>query len=111
MKHSLDGMPLHPACFAIFTVELVMSDSPSKEVKKKLLMIQKGGELSPLELHGKYMVAMGRLGGSNRQKPIYQRESELTEQEAIAEAAKALSALWLGSPGRSNRTAPKTPKS
>jgi len=64
--------------------------------------------LSPLELHGKYMVAMGKLGGSNRQKPIYQRES-LTEQQAIEEAAKALSALWLGYPAR--RTAPKSPKS
>ena len=56
------------------------------------------------------MVAMGKLGGSNRQKPIYQRES-LTEQQAIEEAAKALSALWLGSPAGSNRTAPKSPKS
>jgi len=37
-KHSLDGMPVCPACFALFTVGHVVLDAPSKEVKKKLLM-------------------------------------------------------------------------
>jgi hypothetical protein len=56
------------------------------------------------------MIAMGRLGETNRQKPIYQRESRVTEQQAIEEAAKALRALWLGSPARRNSAAAKTPK-
>jgi hypothetical protein len=56
--------------------------------------------LSPRELQGKYMVALGRIGadagsdGTDRRKPIYPRNSQRTEQQAIAEAANALSALW-----------------
>jgi hypothetical protein len=56
--------------------------------------------LSPRELQGKYMVALGRIGGetgsdgTDRRKPIYARNSPQTEQQAIAEAANALSALW-----------------
>jgi hypothetical protein len=51
-------------------------------------------------LQGKYTVALGRIGGGNgpdsadRYKPIYQRRSQTIEQQAIEEAANALSALW-----------------
>lgn len=60
----------------------------------------KGDNLSPLELQGKYMVALGRIGGetgsddADRRKPIYERNSAQSERQAIAEAANALSALW-----------------
>ena len=53
--------------------------------------------MSPGELLGKYMVALGRIGGSDgsdRHKPIYERNSQRTELQAIEEAANALSALW-----------------
>jgi hypothetical protein len=46
------------------------------------------------------MVALGKISGATssntaeRHKPIYQRETRQTEQQAINEAAKALSALW-----------------
>ena len=60
----------------------------------------KGGNLSPLELQGKYMVALGRIGAetgserTDRRKPIYERNSLQAERQAIEEAANALSALW-----------------
>jgi hypothetical protein len=56
--------------------------------------------LSPQELLGKYNVALRRIGGetvsdaADRQKPIFQRNAPMAEQEAIQEAAKALAALW-----------------
>ena len=56
--------------------------------------------MSPLELQGKYTVALERIGGetgsdhANRHKPIYERNSQRAEREAIAEAANALTALW-----------------
>lgn len=59
-----------------------------------------GGNLSPLELQGKYTVALGRIrgetgsDGADRRKPIYERNSKWDERQAIAEAANALSALW-----------------
>jgi len=59
-----------------------------------------GGSLSSQELQGKYTVALGRIGGgassggADRHKPICQRNSQMTEQQAIEEAANALSALW-----------------
>jgi len=46
------------------------------------------------------MIALGSLGEStgskvaDRHKTIYQQDSGMTEQRAIQEAAKALSALW-----------------
>ena len=52
------------------------------------------------ELQGRYMIALGSLGEStgskvaDRHKTIYQQDSGMTEQRAIQEAAKALSALW-----------------
>jgi len=60
----------------------------------------KEGTLSPLELQGKYTVALGKIGGetgtdaTDRRKPIYERNSLWAERQAIAEAANALSALW-----------------
>ena len=59
-----------------------------------------GENVSPQELQGKYTVAMRRIGaeagsgGAERHRPIYQRNEKLTEQNAIEEAANALSALW-----------------
>jgi hypothetical protein len=59
-----------------------------------------GDNLSPLELQGKYTVALGKIGGetgsdnANRHKPIYERNSQWAERQAIAEAANALTALW-----------------
>jgi hypothetical protein len=59
-----------------------------------------GDKLSPLELQGKYTVALERIGGerssddASRRKPIYQRSSNWFERQAIAEAATALTALW-----------------
>lgn len=59
-----------------------------------------GDNLSPRELEGKYMDALEKIAGAtastttHRHKPIYQRQSEMTEQQAIEQAAKALSALW-----------------
>ena len=53
--------------------------------------------MSPGELLGKYTLALGRIGGSdgsNRRKPIYERNSQNAERRAIAEAANALSRLW-----------------
>ncbi len=56
--------------------------------------------MSPRELQGRFSVALGRIGGTNesdaaaRHKPIYQRDPIKTEQEAIEEAARALTALW-----------------
>jgi len=56
--------------------------------------------LGPRELQGKYSVAMGRIygetgsGSADRHKPICQRNSQMTEHEAIEQAANALSALW-----------------
>jgi hypothetical protein len=46
------------------------------------------------------MDALEKIGGAtaptaaDRHKPIRQREARITEQQAIQEAAKALSALW-----------------
>lgn len=46
------------------------------------------------------MDALAKIAGASdsaaaeRHKPIYQRDSKITEQQAIQEAAKALSALW-----------------
>jgi hypothetical protein len=59
--------------------------------------VRKGDNLSPRELQGRYTIALERIGGADagdRQKPIYQRDSRMTEQQAIEQAAKALSALW-----------------
>jgi hypothetical protein len=59
-----------------------------------------GENLSPRELQGEYMVALGRIGGetgsdgAGRRKPIYERNSQQSQRQAIAEAANALSALW-----------------
>ncbi len=58
-----------------------------------------GDYLSPLELQGKYTVALGRIGGETgsevaNQRPIYERNSQGAERQAIAEAANALTALW-----------------
>lgn len=56
--------------------------------------------MSPVELQGKYTVALKRIAGKagpdegNRHKPIYQGNSQITEQQALEEAAKALTALW-----------------
>ncbi|MBV9182448.1 MAG: hypothetical protein JO356_14145 [Acidobacteria bacterium] len=51
--------------------------------------------MSPRELQGRYSIALGKIGGAvDRHKPIYQRDSRITEQKAIEEAANALSALW-----------------
>ena len=56
--------------------------------------------MSPRELQGKFIVALGRIGGetgsdgTGRRKPIYQRNSQQSERQAIADAANALSALW-----------------
>jgi hypothetical protein len=52
------------------------------------------------ELQGKYTVALKRLGGetssdnAKRRKPIYQRNSQNDERQAIEDAANALSVLW-----------------
>jgi len=55
-----------------------------------------GTTLSPQELQGKYAVALRRIGGetADRHKPICQRSAPITEQQAIQEAANALTALW-----------------
>jgi hypothetical protein len=62
--------------------------------------------LSPQELQGKYTVALRRIGGettsADRHTPIFQRGAHITEQQAIQEAANALTALWKIS--RTNRT-------
>ena len=53
--------------------------------------------MSPRELQGKYSVALRTIGGEDvaeRNKPIYQRNSQMTEQQAIEAAAQALRALW-----------------
>jgi len=56
--------------------------------------------LSPRELQGKFNAALEKIGGAAdstapaRHKPIYQRQSEMTEEQAIQQAANALSALW-----------------
>lgn len=56
--------------------------------------------MNPLELQGKYTVALGKIGGetgadgADRRKPIYERNAVQAERQAIAEAANALSALW-----------------
>jgi hypothetical protein len=53
--------------------------------------------LSPQELQGKYTIALQQIEGedvADRYRPIYQRDSRITEHEAIEEAAKALRALW-----------------
>jgi hypothetical protein len=62
--------------------------------------VEEGENLSPRELQGKYIVALGKIGGetgsddAGRRKPICERNSHQTERQAIAEAANALSALW-----------------
>lgn len=61
------------------------------------LMETAGGHLSPRELQGRYSVALQTIGGEDvaeRKKPIYQRNAQMTEQQAIEEAAQALRALW-----------------
>jgi len=56
--------------------------------------------LSPSQLQEKYMFALESVGSakrpsvSRRHTPIYRRRQRLTEQEAIQEAAEALSAIW-----------------
>jgi hypothetical protein len=51
-------------------------------------------------LQGKYTAALSKIAGganpgaSDRQQPIYRREPAPTEQQAIKDAADALSALW-----------------
>ena len=52
------------------------------------------------ELEGKYTVALERISGKagaehgDRHKPIYGRNSQMAEQQALEDAAKALTALW-----------------
>jgi hypothetical protein len=57
-----------------------------------------GDNLSTQELQGKYTVALRRIGGettsTDRHTPIFQRRAHITEQQAIQEAANALTALW-----------------
>ena len=59
-----------------------------------------GDNVSPGELQGKYTGALKRInskagsGQDDRHRPIYQRNSRMTEQQAVEEAAKALTALW-----------------
>jgi len=56
--------------------------------------------LSPQELQGKYTLALGRIAGktaptsSDRHRPIFRRNPQMSEQQAIQEAASALTALW-----------------
>ncbi|HET8823892.1 MAG TPA: hypothetical protein VFM77_02095 [Terriglobales bacterium] len=54
--------------------------------------------MSPQELQGKYSVALRRIGGetasADRHTPIFQRSAHITEQQAIQDAANALTALW-----------------
>jgi len=57
--------------------------------------------VSPGELQGKYAVALEQIAdkaarseGGERRKPIYQRKSQITEQQALKDAAVALAALW-----------------
>jgi hypothetical protein len=67
-----------------------------------------GANLSPRDLQGRYSAALQNalrtIDGENvadRHKPIYQRNSKMTEQQAIEEAAQALRALWkVGKPGQ-----------
>jgi hypothetical protein len=59
-----------------------------------------GDNLSSQDLQGKYTVALQQIAGetgsdyAGRQKPIYPRNARIAEQQAIGEAAKALTALW-----------------
>ena len=59
-----------------------------------------GGNLSSQELQEKFTAAVGKMGrakasdGAKRHKPIYERNSQRSERQAIAEAANALTALW-----------------
>lgn len=65
--------------------------------KPSLIGAESGGNLSPKELQGKYTVALRRIGGkdvANRHRPIYQRDCRTIEDDAIADAAAALRALW-----------------
>lgn len=54
--------------------------------------------MSPQELQGKYASALKKVGGqgatSPRHRPIFQRNAPVTEEQAIQEAANALTALW-----------------
>ena len=56
--------------------------------------------MSPRDLQGKFTLALGKIGdesgaaGSDRHKPIYRRNPQSAEKQAIKEAANALSALW-----------------
>jgi hypothetical protein len=54
--------------------------------------------LSPQELQGKYAVALRRIGGetaaTDRHRPIFCRNADMAEQQAVQEAANALAALW-----------------
>jgi len=56
--------------------------------------------LSPQELQGKYALALKGIGGetasaaTDRHRPIFRRNAQMTEQQAIQEAASALAALW-----------------
>lgn len=54
--------------------------------------------MSTQELQGKFKVALRRIGGEtasdDRHRPIFSRNPHLTEQQAIQEAANALTALW-----------------
>src|SRR5260370_3863757 len=59
-----------------------------------------GGKLSPQKLQGTYMAALSRIAGApmcedaKRHTPIFQRGPAIGEQQAIRDAATALTALW-----------------
>jgi len=54
--------------------------------------------LSPQELQGKFTVALRKIGGdtasADRYSPIFQRSAHMAKQQAIEQAANALTALW-----------------
>ena len=59
-----------------------------------------GDNLSPQELQGKYTLSLGKIAGKtdsasgDRNRPIFRRNPQMSEQQAIQEAASALTALW-----------------
>jgi len=59
-----------------------------------------GDNLSPQELQGKYALALKGIGGAtasagaDRHRPIFRRNAQKTEEQAVQEAASALAALW-----------------
>src|SRR5260370_40545496 len=90
-----------PTCIPPVNCPAILIGSLGLKNSNRQCENHEGGKLSPRELQGTYMAALSRIAGcapkcedAKRHTPIFQRGPAIGEQQAIRDAANALTALW-----------------